>query len=471
MNRFLRVVCCGLVVGTIAGAARAQSAAIGLSFTSSAHGVDSSFIPPDTMGAVGNAHIVEILNGSFKVYDKSSGATLLAQSLNDFWNDSGSGFDGDFAFDPRVVYDPFAQRYYATAVDNKFANNNFLVAVSQTDNPLDGWSGFKIDSDAADLRWADFPQIGFNQDAVVIAAKMQAQAGVSASASSAVVSVAKADLLAPAPAPTFSLINGNLLSTIRQTQPVVDLDNTPGPLPTFSATISLSTLDNVIQVATVLDPATPAPSQGPLVEIPVTAYTQPPDGNQPPGFAPLHSRDDRIGSSVIHQDGSFWGVHTVKDPVTGNAATQWFEIDAATRSLLQDGFITDPELDLLYPSIAVNEAGDVVIGFSGTGPNTFAGAYAIVGQTDPLGSTTFGDIMLLQAGQAGYERIDSNGRNRWGDYSSTVVDPQDPNRFWTFQEFVLSEDQWAIQITELIVPEPAGVALPLLMALFIKRRR
>ncbi len=462
---------CVLAVCLTAQRGAAQSAGIGLNFTGATFGVQSDFIPPDTMGAVGPDHIVELINGSYRVYDKSTGAALLGSSLNDFWNASGSGFDGDFTFDPRVLYDPFAQRWYATAVDNKHANNNFLFAVSQSANPLDGWTGYKIDSDTSDTRWADFPQIGYNGEAVVVAAKMLLQPGNTGGAGNAVITVSKADLLAASPSPTFHLLNGNGLSLIRQVQPMVDLDNVTGPVSTFSATLDLSTFGNVIQHSAINNPASATPTTGFPLNIPVTSYTNPPSGTQPTGFVPLHANDDRLGTSVILQNGSYWGVHSVQDPVTGNVGAQWFEIDAVTRATLQDGIIGDSELDLLYPSIAVNDAGDVVIGFSGTGPNTFAGAYAIVGATDGAGLTTFGDIKLLRQGEAGYERIDSKGRNRWGDYSATVVDPIDPSRFWTFQTYALSEDQWAVRVTELNIPEPVGGVLLLLGGAAVLRRR
>ncbi len=130
---------------------------------------------------------------------------------------------------------------------------------------------------------------------------------------------------------------------------------------------------------------------------------------------------------------------------------RWFEINASDNQLLQEGLISDSDLDLLYPSIAVNEFGDMVVGFTGTSENQFPSAYAVVGETDQAGNTAFDNLILLQAGVDDYERLDSQNRNRWGDYSATVLDPSDPFRFWTFQEFVSAEDIWAIQITELLL--------------------
>ena len=142
----------------------------------------------------------------------------------------------------------------------------------------------------------------------------------------------------------------------------------------------------------------------------------------------------------------------------GRAAIEWFEIDQVTGTPLQQGIISDSSLGLNFASIAVNDKGDVVIGFSGGDPNTFMSSYAVVGTTT-AGITHFGPITQLKAGLSDYERLDDRDRNRWGDYSATVIDPLDSNRFWTFQEFVVAEDEWAIQVTEIVVPEPSAMVL------------
>jgi hypothetical protein len=191
----------------------------------------------------------------------------------------------------------------------------------------------------------------------------------------------------------------------------------------------------------------------------VTLRDIPPPIDQPGPKANLHAQDTRFTGNAVKLDGSVWAAHGVE--FDGRAAIEWYELDAGTKDVVQSGLLSDPELGLSYPSIAVNPDKDVVIGFSAAGPNTFAGAYAAVGKT-VNDVTTFGPITELEPGLADYERLDSQGRNRWGDYSATVNDPLDSNRFWTFQEFALSSspsDQWAVQAIEIIVPEPSTALL------------
>ena len=116
--------------------------------------------------------------------------------------------------------------------------------------------------------------------------------------------------------------------------------------------------------------------------------------------------------------------------------------------VLQTGLIETATSDYYYPSVAVNDAGVVVIGFSGSGPTQFISSMAAYGSTT-AGNTTFQAPVVLAAGTATYDVTFGSGRNRWGDYSSTVVDPTDSNKFWTFQERVSALNTWGVQITEI----------------------
>jgi hypothetical protein len=144
-----------------------------------------------------------------------------------------------------------------------------------------------------------------------------------------------------------------------------------------------------------------------------------------------------------------WVVHEMRSE-HGRSAIRFLKVDPASRAVLQETIIADEQLDLFYASIAVNEFEQVVIGFSGSGESQYASAYAVVGETVE-GVTEFSDPILLKEGVAGYEFIFS-GRNRWGDYSATVVDPAASHVFWTFQEFVQGENSWGTQVTEIRLP-------------------
>jgi hypothetical protein len=105
--------------------------------------------------------------------------------------------------------------------------------------------------------------------------------------------------------------------------------------------------------------------------------------------------------------------------------------------------------------------------------------FAAVGTTSG-GVTTFDAPFLLKASTVDdYHYIN----NRWGDYTTTLVDPLNPKMFWTFQEYALAEFApdstdwaWATHVSQIIVPEPSSVllaalALAAIAAIAFRRRR
>jgi hypothetical protein len=142
-----------------------------------------------------------------------------------------------------------------------------------------------------------------------------------------------------------------------------------------------------------------------------------------------------------------YAVHAIG--FNNRAAVRWYRLNAANFEVIESGTIADPQLNYFYPSIAANPAGVVVIGFSGCSSTTFASSFAVVGQTVG-GVTTFGAPLLLKSGVASY----ISSPERWGDYSTTCVDPADPNRFWTIQEFASGPSTWSTQITEILTALP-----------------
>ncbi len=133
----------------------------------------NTFIPPDTMGAVGPRHVVQLINGEFVVFDKTTGAQVERRPLDSFWTTrAGLAIVNNGRFDPRIVYDPVSERWFALSIhgvidaDNNNVNeaaNNFFVARTDTDDPTGDWDGvtFNADSQGA-LEFHDYPTLGLD---------------------------------------------------------------------------------------------------------------------------------------------------------------------------------------------------------------------------------------------------------------------------------------------------------------------
>ncbi len=480
--------CAGvLAIALAAGTAQADMFEIGLNFTGTtltdeltAHGIGD--IPPDTMGGVGPNHIAELINGNYAAYNKSTGALIGSRiSDNTFFqnalNNGGGGTVVD-TFDPRLVYDHDSNRWFATAVDERNAiTSSIMLAVSDSTDPTSGWTGFRMDADSADTRWADFPTLGLDADGVYVSANMFNIEGGPPfeNTDTTVFSFPKADLLLATPtvANRTEFQIAGIFSRGFAVQPAIDFGASDGRA-ALLARPNGSGLHNTLKRTDVLNAGGSA-TLSPSASISVALFEAPPLAHQPGPDDNIYVTDHRIGSNVFEQGDSLWAVHAIRivndpnDIGDDRAGIEWFEIDETDNSVLQTGIISDADLDLYYPSIAANADGDLVIAFSGSSDNQHISSYAVAGTTD-AGVTTLGDVTLLKAGASTYLRLDSSSRNRWGDYSATVLDPLKSNRFWTFQEFVFATNVWGIQITEITVPQPATLAILLFGGLAMCRR-
>jgi len=412
---------------------------IGMNFEGADAG-DSTFYPPDTMGAIGPAHFVELINGRYSVFDRTSGLVVQSSTLNQFWANAGAPPQGSYSFDPRVLFDEASGRWFACAADAaRTTYSGILVAVSNSSDPTAGWIGFRVDADTDNQQWADFPTMGINADGLYVSANMYPVAAGTLEQNFWV--FPKGDLVNGSIANMTALEGPYIPETGTSLQLAIDLDGGGLPAPILSGSGFTVLRSDLIGPVTA-----PSIAQGPVIDVP--GYAIPPDADQPGPKPDINTLDSRFGSNVVLQGGNIWAVQSIG--VGGRSALRWFRIDPDTSAVLDEGVLSDPALAFFFPSIAVNEYGDIVIGCSGTSPTQYVSTYAFVGQHNPTG-TTFSAPLLLRAGVSDYQRLDGYGRNRWGDYSATTLDPNDHHHFWTIQEFVAGTNFWSTQITEIII--------------------
>ncbi|MBE9030395.1 hypothetical protein IQ266_11695 [filamentous cyanobacterium LEGE 11480] len=452
-----------VVVGAMPMSAIANPLSVEQNFTGLTF-QDGPVIPPDSNGAVGREHIVQVTNQGFAVYNKANGQVVQQTSLDQFWASTGlSPANATNNFDPRITYDPTSQRWFSIAADRTDVNgavanfplgNRVVLAVSKTADPTQGWQGFALPASQANkLRFADAPNLGIDADGVYIAANMF-DAALN-NRTSTLFAIAKPALLTAAAGELqyetlFGVRNARYGSSL---QPVNDFFNPADGQADFFTTFGR---DQLRRATLKLDGSLTPPKR-----LRVDNFSKAPNALQPNGSQNLETGDPRFSSPIVRVGDSIWGVHTIADPSGNRAVLRWYEIDAVTSQVKQQGEIGDSQNDYFYPSIALNSAGNVVIGFNRSGADEFVGSYAIAGQTRG-GMTTFGEPILLKAGTDNYFRTFGFGRNRWGDSSSTVLDPTDPQSFWTFQQVAGDNNEWSTQITRIRVGPTAQTPEPLL---------
>jgi hypothetical protein len=136
-------------------------------------------------------------------------------------------------------------------------------------------------------------------------------------------------------------------------------------------------------------------------------------------------------------------------PNSGASRTgvRWYELRnlSTTPEMFQQGTFAPLDTGATGPlwrwmgSVAMDGNGNLAAGYSASGPAYFPSLhYAGRLANDPLGQLTQGEaVMFLGQG------IENNTglfpfRNRWGDYSTLVVDPTDDQTFWYTNEYMVS---------------------------------
>ena len=436
------------------------SLSVGTNFTGATIGQSQGFIPPDTQAAAGPTQIVETVNGSVTVYSKT-GTTVSQESLDTFFNTAlsagGGGSVVGYSYDPRISYDPQSQRFFVAGDDNGGGVNSFLIAVSNSSDATAGWKAWAVASDPTGKRWMDYPTLGLNADGVYLGGNMFpiSGSGVNTDLTDLLV-IPKADLVSGVGvthATLFANLDPN--TTGFTPHPLVDLNSGEGQPETIlsdfntpAGYVKFTTITGSVTSPTLNTSPSSTAGSG-FVFVP--AQGEPDPAPQLGDSRTLDSGDTRFSSQIIEQGTNIWAVQAVD--ISGRAGIEWsrFSLAGGTYSLAEHGTIADSSLSFFYPSIAVNATGQILVGFSGSSPSTYAGDYAVTGTFDGT-TTTFGSPQVIKAGTGPYFIDYGTGRNRWGDYSAVMLDPNDPNTFWSIQEWAstvgtVSNSTWSTQIT------------------------
>jgi hypothetical protein len=398
----------------------------------------SLITPPDTMGAIGPRHFMEVINGNVSVYDRRSGLRVSRVSLPSFFS-----IVSGFKFDPRVLYDAPSGRWIASAArspGNTPEPFGICLGVSRTDDPLGDWYQVFVYDALLPSTLHDFPMLGVGPKGIYVGALVS-----DTETSKNLWAFDKAALMGNPPSPgTITL--WRFAVYLPQPVPVhsqgalgADLVTTVHPL---TGSIAVYFVDGTPQQPILR-------SQGVTLVIPTESVILPAPSPDVYETAGLPS-GPYLGTVPVFRNRNLWFALRVQ--VDFRNAVNWTRINpfAVPPRVLESTTVSHPTLHLTYPSLAVNAVTNLTMGFSATDASTFVGAY-YTGRlsTDPPGS--YAPITLLKAGEAAYGTTQTVSR-RWGDYSNTSVDPIDDLTFWTIQQYAgfrEQKDTWGLWVSAL----------------------
>ncbi len=391
-------------------------------------------IPPDTHGAVGPNHVVTATNDYLLIQSKS-GAEINRIAISSFTGVATS-------CDPYIQYDPESKRFFYSAIEcNPVNGNKMAILVSNSSDPSEGWFRYSFVPDTSYL--LDHPYLGFDNRWLVVSGRKFPQSTGNFTGTILFV-LDKATLLANEPI-TFG-VNAQRLEKGRtegdSPLPVTLYGTNPSPN-TFYILQSWNGLNTSIRLSTVTGTLPNA-----------TWNTTAPDavfalGGTPWLFSPgniveqlgeprkLATNDSRISSAVM-VNGNIWCAHHIGISEI-NVAVQWWKLNGkpgdSFGNVLQRGRIGEGINNSYrwFPSIAVNENEDVLIGYTvSTNTSRVSAAYSFRTIATPANTTLAENI--YKVGLSTYFKDFGGPKARWGDYSHSASDPVDGS-LWTIQQY------------------------------------
>jgi hypothetical protein len=291
--------------------------------------------PPDTHGAVGIDHFVEVTNSHIDIYEKSTGNSVKSISLAGFF-----GYDERVLFDPRCVYDSVAKRWLVTAeaMPEDMNVQFYFLAVSKTSNPTDTFYIFNFDANYKNNNdFFDYPQLGVDRNAVLITANIFShfEEPEMSFIGADVYVIDKAKLYKGSGvlrSKRFAGLGGPNGGTIAPPIVSVGIDSKIYN----TVLVSAKAQGDKLTLYTLTYPGgIPKLSESTIT---VNQYWIPPPAQQPYTDAKLDTMDSRFPNASTQIGSSLWQVHTIRP--TANFPVprpRFYEIDTVNKKVIQYG--------------------------------------------------------------------------------------------------------------------------------------
>jgi hypothetical protein len=364
--------------------------------------------PADASGAVSRTHAVSASNAGILVQNRA-GATVVRLTLSQFWRNTNTVAE---FYDPRLVYDAAANRWVTIAVRDA---RSLMLAVSANGDPTGIWMRYELP-----VSNCDYTRLALTRDTVVLNTFQDDFIGAFFSVSKAV--------LYPGP------------SQLSLKQYLYDLDLFPADSPDSDAEYVVESGDSGIGFMRLGENVLHQVSAG-------FSWTYP-DSDRASQAGTSNRLDLGFGDvqAAVYRGGFLYAVHRIGTSVhsaDGNALL-WWKVDPTGAIPPVTGIIDAPAAStiLAYPSLAVNRNGAMLITYCALSATTWPSSEYLY--RDAAGRV--GAPVVIASGNSPILNTD-----RWGDYTTTVVDPLNDTDFWAMQIYANHND-WQSRWTNVKLP-------------------
>lgn len=433
-------------------------------------------VPSDSQIAVSDSKVVHALNRDVAIFNKQNGNRQHSFRLERLWEpvtpepEGGFVYGTPFVFDPRARYDRNADRFIVCATQyepglteggeiitredveegvdlggedgedgdaeadavSRPPRGWFLVAVSKTSNPNGEWYVYRVPPEDAggvdNVGLVDYPTLGFDRDAIYLT-----QNYFGSTFDVTLVTLDKAAMYAGEPVTAHhfdGLDNPDPDAPFTFTVQPAQQPYSGGSDGTFYL-VNAGFVNDSLTLWEVTDPVDDPSISCHTVD--VGAYGSPPNADQPGSSSVI----DTIGSRLMnadYDDGSLWTAHAVAaagDDGSPVAAIRWYEIDVASRSLVQTGTYGESGRSYFMPTVGADD-GTAVIAHNVSGPDTYP-RMEVAGRTAGHTEGELEASVVVQEGESPYDAL-AGPVERWGDYNGVSVDPS-TGSFWTVSQY------------------------------------
>jgi fibronectin type 3 domain-containing protein len=446
--------------------------------------VDHMVTPPDSTGAIGPSHYVEMVNQQVGVYDR----TLNVVSSTDLTSFVAAG--GWTVSDPQIEWDQQGGRWLYAAVGISAGNNVLLFGWSRNADPSNlssGWCRFGV---YRHQFLDDYPKLGHDDNYLVIGSNVYDDTVPNYGWVTATVWVIPkpplGDTSCAVPSTAYNFADG--------ASPLLNADGSPASTPVPANNAGGAAVGYVVAGHSPLDspvgpradlmvwhvmPGGGAPMLVADGDVAVGSFDIPAPAPQSGTTLKLDTLDARLTQAVAAYDSSagavgLWTQHTVAGP-GGRSVVRWYELLPATLAVRQQGQIASATDFVFNGAISPTAGGDAAAVFYNRGSSVQA--TVIGGQTrnaaTPLGSMEPGELLIGTS--TTYDRdfsCSSTTPCRWGDYAGATPDPVNAGVVWGSNQvtgacYVLCGwfAQWTTRNFAVVASEAAPPTVPAAPAL------
>jgi hypothetical protein len=437
-------------------------------------GIDNvnGVLPPDTEGAVGPGHYVQVVNLSFAVFDKGGNLVTGPSNTNALWAGFGGPCQTDNSGDAIFLYDQQADRFVLSQFAVAGSHHSVCFAVSQTADPTGSYYLYEV----VTPRFPDYYKVGVWPDPDNNAYFFGTNSGFQGQYD--VFAVDRASMLAGAPTRPMQFFQNfvNLMMPADVDGPSGPPTGSPGIFYTFrdggEPYFSNPPSDSIDIWQFDVDWNTPANSTFSLIQS-ITPAQGLADFNWTVCGFFVSNCIPQPGTAQGIDSASWWpmqrlvyrnfgshetlvGSWTVDVLAAGNrAAPRWFELRDAGGgwTMYQQGTHSPDAIHRWMPSIAMDGSGNLALGYSrGNGSNFPSIYYATRDAGDPLGTLQAEALLFAGSGSQ------THSAARWGDYSSMELDPADDCTFWYTTEYLATTGSapWRTRVGTFTLPGCGG---------------